>query len=89
MRRKAARGAEVDRAEKIRVKFRDQNFDEVDLTTDGMLTRVILHEIDHLSGVLFVDRLGKTRRAMLMSELRKIKKGLVDTSYPVVTAPEV
>ena len=81
--------AEVDRAEKIRVKFRDQNFDEVDLTTDGMLTRVILHEIDHLSGVLFVDRLGKTRRAMLMSELRKIKKGLVDTSYPVVTAPEV
>ena len=81
--------AEVDRAEKIRVRFRDQNFDEVDLTTDGMLTRVILHEIDHLNGVLFVDRLGKTRRAMLMSELRKIKKGLVDTSYPVVTAPEV
>ena len=81
--------AEVERAEKIRVKFRDQNFDPAELTADGLLARVVLHEIDHLNGILFIDRLGKARRALLGSDLKKIKKGNVDTSYPVVTALEV
>ena len=78
--------AEVDRAERIRVKFRDHNFDETELTAEGFLGRVILHEIDHLNGILFVDRIGKTRKTFLNSDLRKIKKGEVDTSYPVVTS---
>jgi peptide deformylase len=81
--------AEVDRAERIRVRFRDHNFDEVELTTEGFLGRVILHEIDHLNGILFVDRIGKTRKTFLNSDLKRIKKGEVDTSYPVVTALEV
>jgi peptide deformylase len=81
--------AEVDRAERIRVKFRDHNFDKVELTAGGFLGRVILHEIDHLNGILFVDRIGRTRRTFLNSELKKIKKGEVDTSYPVVTAIKV
>jgi len=81
--------AEVDRAERIRVKFRDHNFDEIELTAEGFLGRVILHEIDHLNGILFVDRIGKTRKTFLSSELKRIKKGEVDTSYPVVTALEV
>ena len=81
--------AEVDRAERIRVRFRDQNFDEVELTAGGFLGRVILHEIDHLNGILFVDRVGKTRKTFLNSDLKRIKKGEVDTSYPVVTALEV
>jgi peptide deformylase len=81
--------AEVDRAERIRVKFRDHNFDETELTAEGFLGRVILHEIDHLNGILFVDRIGRTRKTFLNTELKKIKKGEVDTSYPVVTALEV
>jgi peptide deformylase len=78
--------ADVERAERILVRFRDHNFDAVELSAEGFLGRVILHEIDHLNGVLFVDRIGKTRKTFLGSELRKIKKGEVDTSYPVVTA---
>jgi peptide deformylase len=81
--------AEVERAERIRVKFRDDNFDEKELTAEGFLGRVILHEIDHLNGILFVDRIGKTRKTFLNSELKRIKKGEVDTSYPVVTSLEV
>jgi peptide deformylase len=81
--------AEVDRAERIRVRFRDDNFDERELTAEGFLGRVILHEIDHLDGILFVDRMGKTRKTFLNPELKRIKKGEVDTSYPVVTALEV
>jgi peptide deformylase len=81
--------AEVDRPEKIDVKYRDANFDEVNLTADGLLARVIQHEADHLDGIMFVDRIGKTRRALLKSELKKIEKGEVDTSYPSISAVEV
>jgi len=80
--------AEVKRAEKIRVKFRDANFEEVELDAGGLLARALLHEIDHLNGVMFVDHLSVARRALLRSELRKIKKGEVDTVYPVISANE-
>jgi peptide deformylase len=81
--------ADVTRAEAIRLKFRDANFREVEMDADGLLARVILHEIDHLDGILFVDRVSAAKRALLRNELRKIKKGEIDTSYPVVSAVEV
>ncbi len=65
------------------------NFEENVLKAEGMLARVMLHEIDHLDGVMFVDRISKTRRALLKSELKKIEKGEVDTSYPSISAVEV
>ena len=81
--------AEVDRPEKIAVEFLDVNFKKVELTADGLLARVIQHEADHLDGVMFVDHIGKTRRALLRSELKKIEKGEVDTSYPSISSVEV
>ena len=81
--------AEVDRPEKIGVKFLDVNFKEVELIAGGLLARVIQHEADHLDGVMFVDHIGKTRRALLRSELKKIEKGEVDTSYPSISSVEV
>jgi peptide deformylase len=80
--------AEVTRAEKIKVKFRDANFDEVVMEADGLLGRAFLHEIDHLNGVMFVDHLNLGRRTLLKNELRKIKNGEVDTTYPVISANE-
>jgi len=80
--------AEVTRAEKIKVKFRDANFDEVVMEADGLLGRAFLHEIDHLNGVMFVDNLNLGRRTLLKNELMKIKNGEVDTTYPVISANE-
>lgn len=77
--------AEVERAEKIRVRYRDGNFQQVEMETDGLLARVILHELDHLNGVLFIDHVSSTQRGLLKPKLRKIKKGEVETSYPVAT----
>lgn len=76
--------ADVERAEKIRLRFRDGSFKEVEMEANGLLARVILHEFDHLNGVLFIDHLSTGQRAMLKPRLRKIKKGDVETSYPVV-----
>lgn len=79
---------DVERVEKIRVRFRDADFKEQELLADGLLARVILHELDHLNGVLFVDRINKARRSLHLPKLRKIRKGEVKTEYPVVTAEE-
>lgn len=79
---------EVERAEKIKVRFRDANFQQVELNADGLLARVMLHEIDHLDGILFTERLSSPQRLLLKRELRKIKEGDVETSYPVITADE-
>ncbi|HTY37106.1 MAG TPA: peptide deformylase [Bacteroidota bacterium] len=81
--------AEVERPEKITVKYRDVNFEETEITADGLLARVIQHEADHLDGIMFVDRIGKTRRALLRTDLKKIEKGEVDTSYPTISTDEV
>ncbi|MGD0590515.1 MAG: peptide deformylase [Bacteroidota bacterium] len=82
------RGA-VERAEKVRIRFRDGEFKKQELFLDGFLARVVLHEFDHLNGVLFVDRVNKAKRSMLLPKLRKIRKGEIDPDYPVVTAGKV
>ena len=79
---------DVGRAEKMRVRFRDAEFKVQELVMDGLLARVALHEIDHLDGVLFVDRMKRTKRSMLLSKLRTIQKGDVKTDYSVIGKAE-
>jgi peptide deformylase len=78
----------VERAEKVRIRFRNSEFKVQELLIDGLLARVFLHEFDHLNGVLFVDRINKAKRSLLLPRLRKIRKGEVDPDYPVITAAE-
>lgn len=77
--------AEVERAERIKVRFQDANFRDQELFADGLLARVMLHEIDHLDGVLFLDRISAAQRKPLKEQLRKIKKGEIETSYAVMS----
>lgn len=81
--------ADVSRAESIVVKYFDSNLNKQELQADGLLARVILHEIDHLNGKLFIDRISPTQRALIKNRLREIKNGEIETSYPVVTFAEV
>ena len=75
---------EVDRPEKVTVRYRDLEFKEQRFTADGMLARVCQHEIDHLNGVLFFDRLGAVRRKLLTGRLNRMARGEVEVDYPVV-----
>ncbi len=72
---------EVQRPERIRVGYRDLHFDQRTLEVGGLLGRVILHELDHLNGVLFIDHLGSVRRKLLRGRLNKIQNGEVEVSY--------
>ncbi|HAV23860.1 MAG: peptide deformylase [Ignavibacteria bacterium GWA2_55_11] len=76
---------EVERPEKVRLRFKDTSFKDVELTADGLLARVVQHEMDHLDGVLFIDHLSTTERALLSKGLRKAKKGEVETKYPIMS----
>jgi peptide deformylase len=74
----------VLRAEKITVRFKDGSFNDVTLEATGLLGRVILHEIDHLNGVLFTDYFSPVRRRAQRPQLDAIRKGEIEVSYPVV-----
>ncbi len=79
---------EVERAETIWVRYRDLDFQQYEREAAGLLGRVILHEIDHLNGVLFIDRLSGLKRKMLRGRLNKIRRGEVELAYPIVAEAE-
>ncbi len=47
---------------------------EIEIEADGLLARVLQHEIDHLNGVLFIDYLEDFEKKELRPDLKKIKK---------------
>ena len=53
--------ANVTRAASIACRFLDADFNEQVIATDGFEARVILHEIDHLDGLLFLDRVSSLK----------------------------
>jgi peptide deformylase len=54
---------EVTRAEKVTVKGLNRQGEEITIKAEGYLARIFQHEIDHLEGVLFVDRAENVRKA--------------------------
>jgi peptide deformylase len=77
---------EVERAEHVRIRYKDTTFQDIVIDADKMLTRVILHEIDHLNGVLFVDHLTPERLKIHEEELNRIERGDMEVDYPVIAA---
>ncbi len=60
----------VRRAKKIRVKAFDINAQEVDLEADDLLSRAIQHELDHLSGKLFIDYMGPVAKLTTATKIK-------------------
>ncbi len=60
------------RPEHVRVRGIDENGREVTVEASGLLARVLLHELDHLNGVLFIDHLSPTRQLMVNSRLQQL-----------------
>lgn len=66
--------ADVLRPMQVKVRYRDLDFKEQVVDADGLLARVLQHEIDHLNGVLFIDHLSKPKRLTLAAKLHKMKR---------------
>jgi peptide deformylase len=52
----------LKRALKVCVKGLDREGKPVEIEAEGLLARALQHEIDHLNGILFVDRMGRIKR---------------------------
>ena len=65
--------ADVKRSEYITVEGHDREGNPIRLDAEGMLAIVLQHEIDHLNGTLFIERISSLKRQMYK---RRIKKQL-------------
>ena len=61
--------AEVRRKREVQVSALDRKGRRFAVEASGMLSRVLQHEIDHLDGILFFDRLGKLKRDILLKQI--------------------
>ncbi len=75
---------DVTRPKAIQIKYYDENMKEYREEVDGLLARVLQHEVDHLNGVLFFERLSPIKRTLIQNKLKKIKKGIIVPDYPMV-----
>ena len=79
---------EVRRAARVRVKALDERGVPVDMVVQGYLARAIQHEVDHLNGVLFVDRLSVLKRQFLKKSLEALARGERPEGYEPPVAEE-
>ena len=65
---------QVARAEKARLSYDTPEGKREEIEAGGLVARVLLHELDHLNGVLFTDRVSAARRIVLAPRLRQFKR---------------
>jgi len=65
----------VERPLSVEVSALSPDGQEVRIEAEGLLARVLQHEIDHLDGVLFIDRVSAFKRSMALKKWRKAQAG--------------
>ena len=66
--------SKVKRFEKIQVRAQDIKGNPVEFEAEGFHARVIQHELDHLQGKVFIDRISSLKRSLFMKKLKKQMK---------------
>jgi peptide deformylase len=66
-------GFQVARSPKIRVKALSLKGEPLEFIAEDMLARIMQHEVDHLNGVLFIDRLDTDSRMELLKKVEEVK----------------
>lgn len=73
----------VEREEKIRIQYFDENFVEHEEEYGDFFARCIQHEYDHIDGKLFIDKISGIRKQLIKSKLNNMIKGKVNCRYRV------
>ncbi|MDZ4384558.1 MAG: peptide deformylase [Nitrospirota bacterium] len=64
----------VVRAAVVRVKGFNKEGEPVEVMGEGLLARVFQHEIDHVNGVLFIERLSSLKRSLFLRRMKKLQR---------------
>ena len=65
---------DVERPERVRVRFLDRDGKAREIEADGLLATCLQHEIDHTNGVLFIDHISRLKRERVVRKARKAAK---------------
>lgn len=77
--------ARVERAQKIKIKYYDTNFNEHVTNFKQFEARVIQHEYDHLDGIEFYDRVGSAEYGEVLGKVEELRKGNIPTvDYEII-----
>jgi len=72
--------ADIERSAWARVRGQTLSGDSIEIEATGLLARALQHEVDHLNGILFVDRMSSVGKAALGSRLKRLRKETSVTS---------
>ncbi len=70
--------ANVTRPRSVRVSYLDRSGEKRELEAHDLLSQCIQHEIDHLDGILFIDRLSALKRGMIVRKIEKLRRSKSD-----------
>ena len=65
---------EIERSKSIMVRAQNLEGQPIEIETTGFLARAIQHEVDHLNGILFIDRMSSAAKTSLSSKLKRLQK---------------
>lgn len=74
----------VDRPAEIEVLFYDEKGREHRVVFDKFPARIFQHELDHLNGVLFFDRVLPLKRALMRNKLKMVERNRIETKYDMI-----
>lgn len=63
----------IKRPKKVELKFQNIDGQEKIVKAEGLLARVIQHELDHLNGILFIDKLSWLKKITVSKKLKKLR----------------
>ena len=65
---------EIERAKSVTVRAQNLDGEAIEIEATGFLARAIQHEVDHLNGILFIDRMSSAAETSLSSKLKRLQK---------------
>jgi len=65
---------DIERAKFVVVRAENLKGETIEIETSGLLARAIQHELDHLNGILFIDRMSSAAKVSLSSRLKRLQK---------------
>jgi peptide deformylase len=66
--------AKVERASWVKVRAQNAQGEFFEIEGEELLARCMLHEIDHLHGILFIDRVSRLKRDLIQRKIKKLQK---------------
>jgi peptide deformylase len=63
----------VERPAAVRVEAVNRDGERVIIEADGLLARILQHEVDHVDGILFIDRVSALKRKLLLNRWQKVR----------------